>query len=190
MIERLPNSPRLGGLAGVGLVSNEGTLIRIRPAVEADATGLSRVHFAAVRRTAAPFYPTDVIERWSPAPDERRREQFRSAIVGNDELFLVAERGGEVVGFGSIVPSSEELRAVYVHPDVGRSGVGGAILRGLEELAMARGLWRLQMDASLNAEAFYSRQGYEVIERGIHRMGAGVGMACVKMRKSLREEPR
>jgi N-acetylglutamate synthase-like GNAT family acetyltransferase len=160
-------------------------LVRIRPAVDADAAGVSRVHFEAVRRTAAPFYPPDVIDSWSQEPDERRREQFRRAIVGKDELFLVADRGGEVVGFGSIVPSSGELRAVYVHPDVGRTGVGAAILRDLEQMATATGLSTLHMDASLNAETFYARHGYEVVERGTHRLSGGAQMACVKMRKAL-----
>jgi putative acetyltransferase len=165
-------------------------LVLIRPAVAADAASMSQVHFAAVRRTAAPFYPPEIIDSWSQAPDERRHEQFRSAIAVRDELFLVAERDGEVVGFGSIVPAASELRAVYVHPDVGRSGVGGAILRDLEGMARARGLPTLHMDASLNAEAFYSRHGYEVVERGIHRMAGGGQMACVRMRKFLQEGPR
>jgi putative acetyltransferase len=159
--------------------------VRIRPAVPADAEGVSRVLFEAVRRTAAPFYPPDIIESWATPPDETRHAQVRSAIAGQDELCLVAERDGEVVGFGSIIPASGELRAVYVHPDAGRSGVGSALLRDLEQLATARGLPELHMDASLNAEAFYAHHGYQVIERGIHPMSSGGQMACVKMRKSF-----
>jgi putative acetyltransferase len=179
-----------GSSRGLLLTSNRGMLVLIRPAVAADAASMSHVHFEAVRRTAAPFYPSEIIDSWSQVSDERRHEQFRNAIVGDDELFLVAERAGEVVGFGSIVPSSSELRAVYVHPDVGRSGVGGAILRNLEQMAKARGLSTLQMAASINAEIFYSHHGYEVVERGMHRMAGGGQMACVRMRKFLQEEPR
>ena len=143
------------------------------------------MHFEAVRRTASPFYPVEVIESWARVPDDGRYAQIRSAISGSDELCLVAERGGEVVGFGSIVPSLSELRAVYVRPDVGRCGVGGAILRDLERMALAQGLTELHMDASLNAEAFYLRHGYQVVDRGIHPMSGGGQMACVKMRKIL-----
>jgi putative acetyltransferase len=169
------------------LASPKGKSVRIRPAVEGDAVGVSRVLFEAVRQTAAPFYPREVIDRWSPLPDERRCAQIRSAIGGTDELCLVADQDGEVVGFGSIVPSSHELRAVYVRPDLGRSGIGGSILRDLERMAMARGLSELHMDASLNAQAFYLRHGYEVVERGVHHMAGGGQMACVKMRKFLLE---
>lgn len=89
------------------------------------------------------------------------------------------------MGFGSIVPESEELRAVYVHARAGRCGVGSAILEQLELLAVSHGCAQLQMDASVNAEAFYRRNGYIVVERGIHRLSSGHDMACVKMRKTL-----
>jgi putative acetyltransferase len=41
------------------------------------------------------------------------------------------------------------------------------------------------MAASINAEAFYRRAGYEFVERGVHRLGGGVEMACVRMKKHL-----
>jgi putative acetyltransferase len=170
------------------LVKQREVLVQIRPAVEGDAAALSRVHFEAVHRTAAPFYPAHVIDIWSRTPDETRADQFRRAIAGKDELFLVAERDREVVGFGSIVPSAGELRAVYVHPDVGRSGIGAAILQRLERWAIEKGVRGLHMDASANAEAFYSRHGYELVERGSHQLGGGPWMACVRMRKSFPEE--
>ena len=50
---------------------------------------------------------------------------------------------------------------------------------------MDRGLLQLHMNASLNAEAFYRRAGYEVLEYGIHRLDTGLEMACVKMKKVL-----
>jgi putative acetyltransferase len=162
-------------------------LVRIRPAVAADAAGVAEVLFEAVRRTAAAFYPPEVIASWAHAPDARRCAEIREAILGGDELCLVAERAGQVVGFGSIIPASGELRAVYVDPGAGRSGVGSALLRKLEELAAARGLSALHMDASLNAEAFYAAHGYQVLARAMHQMAGGGQMACVKMRKSLRE---
>jgi putative acetyltransferase len=162
--------------------------IRIRSAIASDAAEVARVLFEAIRRTAAPFYSPEVIESWAPPPDERRYAQIRSAITGTEELCYVAEREGEIVGFGSIVPALSELRAVYVCPDVGRCGVGTAILRELERVAVVRGLSELHMDASINAEAFYRRNGYQTIELAEHRMSNGGRMACVKMRKSLRKD--
>ena len=42
-----------------------------------------------------------------------------------------------VVGFGALVPTKGEVRAVYVHPRAARRGVGSAILAQLETLALA-----------------------------------------------------
>jgi putative acetyltransferase len=163
--------------------------VEIRPATAADAVAIINLHFAAVHETAAACYPREVLDRWSARPDERRYQRIRDAIAKGDELFLVGQDASGVVGFGSILPSAQELHAVYVHPRVGRRGIGSHILVELEHLALEQGVLRLQMDASVNAEAFYRRAGYEVVERGVHRLGGGVEMACVKMRKYLTGEP-
>jgi N-acetylglutamate synthase-like GNAT family acetyltransferase len=159
--------------------------VEVRPATCADAEGIVHVHFAAVHETAGAFYPSDVLANWSGQPEGIRYRQLRDAIAEGEELFLVGEDSSGVVGFGSIFPASEELRAVYVHPRVGRQGVGTKILQGLEAMAAEHGLSQLQMDASVNAEAFYKKHGYEVVERSVHRLSSGHDMACVKMRKAL-----
>jgi putative acetyltransferase len=159
--------------------------VEIRPATIADAVAIIDLHFAAVHETAAACYPREVLDTWSPVPDEARYNRIRSAITKGEELFVVAEDGSKVVGFGSILPSRQELHAVYVHPKVGRRGVGSRILLDLERLAVERGVMQLQMAASVNAEGFYQRAGYEVIERSVLRLRADVEMACVYMNKRL-----
>jgi GNAT superfamily N-acetyltransferase len=164
---------------------DQGSSPIVRPAVAADAIAIVDLHFVAVHRTASTFYAAEVIDSWSRPPDEARYQQVRQTITGGDELILVAEDSSGVVAFGSIVPRLRELRAVYVHPDVGGRGVGTQILSALERLALDRGVSQLQMDASVNAEAFYRRAGYTIVERGIHRLSTGLDMACVKMVKDL-----
>lgn len=158
--------------------------VEIRPATAADAEAIIDLHFAAVHETAAACYPREVLDSWSRPPDERRYQQIRQAVARGEELIVVAQDASEVVGFGSIVPGLQELHAVYVHPKVGRRGIGSRILIELEHLAVDRGVTRLEMDASVNAEAFYQRAGYETVERSVFRLG-GVEMASVKMKKEL-----
>ncbi len=97
----------------------------------------------------------------------------------------VAEIENKIVGFGELAPQENELRAVYVHPDHGRKGIGGQLMQALDQAARDLGMPELKMDASINAEAFYTRHGFEVVERGEHTLRNGLKMACVKMRKSL-----
>ncbi len=162
--------------------------LHVRPAVLGDAEGIVHVHHAAVHETAAAFYSIDVLQAWSRPPNEARYQQVRRTVADDQELFLVAEDSTGLVGFGSIAPASEELRAVYVHPRMARRGVGSALLRGLEALALSRGCPHLHLEASLNAEAFYTKNGYVILRRGIHRLGT-IEMTCVQMRKELVAQP-
>lgn len=150
---------------------------------EADATGIMDVHYAAVSRTARLHYHDEVIENWSRPTDLERIERTAQAIRGGKELFVVAHKGAQVVGFGSIVPGNQELRGLYVHPLVGRRGVDTRILAMLEELAAESEMTEINLDASVNAEQFYAKHGFDVVERGVHVLSSGHRMACVKMRK-------
>ncbi|HEX4124932.1 MAG TPA: GNAT family N-acetyltransferase [Tepidisphaeraceae bacterium] len=158
--------------------------IVVRPAVPADAASVVRTHFRAVHETARTSYPDHVLDGWSSPPDEARVARVEQGITIGQEM-LVAEIEGLVCGFGSIVPEEGQLRAVYVDPAFGRRGIGSAILRELELLAVRRGVTRLSMDASLNAEAFYLKHGYAIGGRGMHRLSSGAEMDCVRMSKEL-----
>ncbi len=162
--------------------------VRLDTALPGDAEAILAAHHAAVRGTARAFYAPGVVEAWAPFPIRPERVAALAARIALGEEAAVVARAadGRVVGFGSIVAADSELRAVYVDPAHGRSGVGGMILGELEARARGQDLVELRMDASLNAEAFYLRHGYEALGHGEHVLGSGVRMACVRMRKALR----
>ena len=164
-------------------------MTNFRPVTISDVEALLRVHYAAVHGPGpSTFYAENIIQSWSPSPtDEHRINQLRKAIENSTELFVVAESAENalIIGFGSIVPAQQELRAVYVDPLFGRRGVGPKILSHLEALAILHGTDILHVDASLNAERFYNRHGYSVVQRASHRLSSGVDMDCVKMSKKL-----
>jgi putative acetyltransferase len=166
-------------------VNREAVSLTLRPATAADAVAMIDLHFAAVHMTAAGAYPSDVLDSWSPLPDEARYEDMRRAIANGEELLVVAECLSQVVGFGSIVPHLGELRAVYVHPSDARRTVGSQLLSRLEELAVSHGLRTLNVTASTNAERFYSRAGYEIVRRDVHQLRNVSAMDCFRMRKRL-----
>jgi putative acetyltransferase len=98
---------------------------------------------------------------------------------------IVAKQNNLIVGFGSIASKDNQLRALYVHPSFGRRGIGARILTALEHEAKSLGLLYLQMDASINAESFYRKHEFEIIEYATHQLASGQEMACVKMQKTL-----
>jgi GNAT superfamily N-acetyltransferase len=159
--------------------------ILVRTANPADAEAIIQVHYAAVHETASAFYPAEIIEDWSRTPDEARYQWMCQLITKGDDIVIVAEGQPGVLGFGFIIPKSHELRALYVHPAAGRRGIGKTILRELEARAMAHGISCLQLNASLNAEAFYRGNGYQTLLRGTLRLSNEHAMDCIKMEKTF-----
>jgi putative acetyltransferase len=159
--------------------------LKIRPARSSDARGILEAHRSAVRETAVRDYPPEVIEIWGPpVTDERVQWYAQGPLL--QETTVVAEIDGHIAGFGVIIESNNELRAVYVAHKYGKQGVGSALLQELERLARERGCKELAMDSSLTAEAFYLHHGFQALERGEHPMSdTGRTMACVRMRKVL-----
>ena len=158
--------------------------LTVRKMRDGDARSFLETHHAAVRGIAAKDYPQAVIEDWAPLPITERGIA-RLLTNPDNEVRLVAEIEGEIVGIGALVLEKNELRACYVAPNASRKGVGSALVREIEKIACNHGLANLQMDSSVSAEPFYRALGYAVSERGEHVLHSGQRMACVKMEKSL-----
>jgi putative acetyltransferase len=160
--------------------------VRLQLARAEDAEAMLIVHRAAVRGMAAHFYDPETIEDWgSPIRAEYVEGLAQRIMCGEEEAVVARDASGHVIGFGSIVPSAHELRGLYVAPEHGRSGIGGMILQELEARAQERGVDELSVDASVNAEAFYRRHGFEVEGRGQHALPSGRQIDCVHLRKQL-----
>jgi len=160
--------------------------VRLEWATPDDAEAMLAVHRAAVRGTAVGFYDPAVIEDWgSPTQPENVAGLAQRIRCGEEEAVIARDAFGRAVGFGSIVPRDRELRGLYVHPAHGRSGIGAMLVAELEVRARRHGLTELTLDASINAEAFYRRNGYQVEGRGEHVLPSGRRIACAHMRKQL-----
>ncbi|CAF2727523.1 unnamed protein product [Rotaria sp. Silwood2] len=164
--------------------------MKIRLATVFEAEAITRVHYNAVHGVKpANFYEQNILQSWAPSPtDEHRLNQFRSIIECKKELVFVAESDNKIIiGFGAIIASQHELRALYVDPMYEHQGVGSNILKHLEELVLEQGADMLKLEATLSAETFYIRHGYSIIEYSFHPLRSGDQMKCVKMSKELRK---
>src|SRR5688572_4178504 len=105
----------------------------------------------SVRGLAAADYPPRVIDAWAGPLNEER------FLANPDkEIRLIADLDGVPVGFGALVLAPAELRACYVVPEAARKGVGTALVREIERIAVENGIERLDLLSSLNAEPFYA----------------------------------
>jgi amino-acid N-acetyltransferase len=121
--------------------------ISIRPAVEADIEGiLSIVNGYAAQNLMLP----------------RTAEQIQRVL----KWFLVAERGGKVIGCGSnveLTPRLTELRSLAVAPEFRSSGLGRRLVEKL--VAKARDAGYDQICALTLSEGFFNRCGFDTVDR-------------------------
>jgi putative acetyltransferase len=170
-----------------GISDRSKQLLTIREMRPDDARAFLEVHHAAIRGIAAKDYPPTVIEAWAPLPlTEDAIKRVREN--GKNEIRLIAEVDGRIVGIGALVVENAELRACYVTPEASRKGVGTALVREIERMARGQSLAYLELNSSVTAEPFYASLGYEICERSEHFLGSAQSMACVKMRKEIGSE--
>jgi GNAT superfamily N-acetyltransferase len=158
-------------------------MLKIRPAVRADATRIMLVRREAILAKAAAHYDQAILSDWADAMDTSDRvARIRKRISDPNWIVLVAEAGDEIIGFAMAVPSKNELQALYTRPNpIGH--VGRALLAAVEDLAFEAAEF-LTCDASLNAESFYKANGYSEERRKDHLSSSGAVISTVvQMRK-------
>ncbi len=77
-----------------------------------------------------------------------------------------------------------KVRAIFVHPDFARQGVGSLILATVENAARAAGFHRFEMGSTLTGVPLYRLKGYVEIERIAVPLKNGEALPVVKMVKN------
>ena len=160
-----------------------------RLAMPEDAYSILSCHRDAILKKAADHYSPEVLTAWAPDPADSLRVHALSLEVQDPYLiFMVAAdlETGQILGFISIEPAREELRGLYTISS-SYKGVGKALWMAGRAECLSRGCKSLHMDASVNAEGFYNRMGFESLEYGTHILESGHSMAGVRMRITLME---
>jgi GNAT superfamily N-acetyltransferase len=170
----------------------------IRRAGEGDANAIAAAHRDSIESIGPRFYPADVVRDWGGAIDAGI---YVNAMAAGEVFFVAVAStidGDEVLGFSAHHATDGQRTdgqhtdgqhgvAVYVRGIAARRGIGSALLRSAESSAAAAGASTVQLDASLAAVDFYKVNGFAETGRGVHRLRSGRTMACVFMRKDLRD---
>jgi GNAT superfamily N-acetyltransferase len=77
-----------------------------------------------------------------------------------------------------------KVRAIFVHPDFARRGLGSLILARVEAEAAAAGFRRFEMGSTLTGVPLYRLKGYVEVERIAVPLKNGEALPVVKMVKS------
>jgi GNAT superfamily N-acetyltransferase len=161
------------------------SLIRIRPALAADAPAIEELHRESVRRLAVSYY--------SPA----QLESFLATGTLDHRLieagtYHVAELLGVFVGSGGWMPIEDagdgarraRIRSVFVHPDWARQGIGRRLVLHCEAEAAGSGFTLFELDASLPGVPLYRRLGYREVARTGLMLPDGTTLPVIRMAKA------
>jgi ribosomal protein S18 acetylase RimI-like enzyme len=77
-----------------------------------------------------------------------------------------------------------KIRAIFVHPDWARRGLGTLLLETCENAAKAAGFTRFEMGSTLTGVPLYKLRGYRVIEPIAVPLRNGESLPVIRMAKS------
>ena len=154
--------------------------ITFRRATEEDAFQVWEVRTAAISVLCASHYSTDIVDAWAGV---KIHESFRPLI--REVPFFVGQIKDQIVGCGFLDPDRARVEGMFVRPRFARRGIASSILKLVEAAARAKGLPRLELDATLSAVAFYEHHEYAPVAPGQWRHPEGFDIACVHMQKNL-----
>lgn len=164
--------------------------IEVREAVRSDALQMRAVHLASIESLGHEGYDDEQVAAWA-----HDRDPDAYPIESSETRVAVAERDGEIVGFGWLKPEADdyfdspvdgEITALYVHPSVARQGVGTRLYTRLEKTARQESVRSLGLWASLPSVSFYETQGYRRVTEHTLEFDDGVEGTVVEMQKQLR----
>jgi putative acetyltransferase len=154
-----------------------GTQIRAYQA--GDASAIVRLFYETVRSVNRADYSDEQVRAWAPSVPDPNGWHTRMA----GRLTLVAEEGGEVVGFAELEEDGH-LDMLYVRKDAVGRGVGKRLCQAVEQKARGLGLERIFTEASITARPIFEQQGFRVLHRN-DLVVRGVGMSNFSMEKPL-----
>ena len=151
----------------------------LRPYIPDDVPVLADIFRTSIEGLAADDYSQSQIDAWAGAADDE--ETFEERLRGR--LTLVVTMEGSPVGFAALEEPGQ-IDLLYVHPAVAGRGAGTMLIDALEKLAGARGVKKLTVEASDNAQDFFRKRGFKAMQRNSVPL-AGEWFANTTMEKPL-----
>jgi putative acetyltransferase len=154
--------------------------IKIRKATLQDCEAMCEIHVSSIRELGKSHYSKAEIDAWSRGRTPKRYQKHIS-----ESYVIIAEHKGAAVGFGTLDPRAGEIVQLYIQPEYARKSIGAQILEELFTKALGAGHHEVYLIASLNAEAFYSKAGFESGPICKHQFHDGGEVDCIPMKKRL-----
>lgn len=138
--------------------------MKLREYRTADCPALAQLFYDTVHSVCIRDYTPEQLDAWADGcPD---LDAWDRALRAHDTL--VAEKGGEILGFGDMTADGY-LDRLFVHREAQRQGIASALCAALERRCSAP---EFTVHASRTALAFFQSRGYRVVrEQQVERRG-------------------
>lgn len=137
-----------------------------RPACEGDGKAVFDITRLSVEALAKDHYSAEQIAGWM---GDRTPDYYERLIAGG--RMVIAEQDGTLVGFVDAEPG--EVTRLFVLPGAAGLGLGRRLLDIGIENARHGHSGSIRLEATINAEGFYRRHGFETVKRGYFSHGLG-----------------
>lgn len=129
--------------------------MHIRTATLEDQDKITKLFRETILQINSKDYSDEQVETWAARADHTSK--WRDRI--RHQYFIIAEREGEILGFGSINRDGY-LDTIFVHKDHQHEGVGTALLDKLLVYSREQGRSEVFTEASLTARPFMEKHGF------------------------------
>ena len=153
--------------------------LAVRRFRETDLDEVSELVRETIDTSYAAVYPPRVVDFFHQYHE--REVVISDAASGHT---IVVHSGGKLVATGTRAGTT--VRRVFVRAAWQRRGIGQMMMAELEAAALAAGIERLDLSASLPAKDFYLRLGYEIVSEEDYEIAPGRHLEYYEMAKELR----
>lgn len=151
----------------------------IRTYKPGDHAAIAEIFQRAIHEIASRDYSEAQCNAWcekKPNPSHWKQRCERK----NPYIFAI---NGRVVGFCELDPDGH-IDCTYVHPEHARKGIASQLVSHAVEAAIAKGLSRIYVEASICAKPMFEKSGFTVVEEYTVQI-RGVGLKNFEMEKIL-----
>lgn len=175
------------------------TATTVRTATFADRSAIIALQHQSLRALGRGFYSEAEIEsylRYTPTLEEYlvADATYYVALVG-DRLAGCGGWSTKAPAYRAVTPDSfqrqqplPKVRAMYVHPDFARRGIGRQLVAVIERAIVAAGYVEAGIEATLGGVALYERCGYVPVGETQAALPDGSRMRFVCFHKRLVED--
>ncbi|HHA1913891.1 TPA: GNAT family N-acetyltransferase [Enterobacter asburiae] len=150
----------------------------LRRANPQEAEILWTIRNQAIRHGCKTSYDADVIARWTP---DLMPERYRQMVI-EYPFYVVEDEKGDIAATGYLDLDTHRVEAIFTVPAASNKGMATRIIEALKNEARSRGITRLTLDATPNAQSFYQKLGFATLsEKYHHSRMAGADLRCFEM---------